>query len=109
MGVRLKGGILGSALRYLLFRLYYKKKYERLPAMLISFHYILHIFDSIIDCGPCWNSWQYPIERLCGMLLPLMHSKLYPYKNLANNVILAEKFNIIHLVLKIILIIKFFH
>ena len=22
-----------------------------------------------------------------------MHSKLYPYKNLANNVILAEKFN----------------
>jgi hypothetical protein len=61
--------------------------------MLISFHYILHIFDSIIDCGPCWNSWQYPIERLCGMLLPLVHSKLYPYKNLANNVILAEKFN----------------
>jgi hypothetical protein len=61
--------------------------------MLISFHYILHVFDSIIDCGPCWTFWQYPMERLCGMLLPLVRSKLHPYRNLTNNVILAEKFN----------------
>jgi len=74
-------------------RLYYKRKYEQLPAMLLSFHYILHVFDSIIDCGPCWTFWQYPMERLCGMLLPLVHSKLHPYRNLANNIILAEKFN----------------
>ena len=61
--------------------------------MLLSFHYILHVFDSIIDCGPCWTFWQYPMERLCGMLLPLVHSKLHPYRNLTNNIILAEKFN----------------
>lgn len=59
----------------------------------MSIHYILHVFDSIIDCGPCWTFWQYPMERLCGMLLPLVRSKLHPYRNLTNNIILAEKFN----------------
>ncbi|CAB5376047.1 unnamed protein product [Rhizophagus irregularis] len=61
--------------------------------MLMSFHYLLHVADSIKDCGPCWVSWQYPMERLCGMLLPLVHSKLHPYVNLANNVMLMEKIN----------------
>ena len=61
--------------------------------MRISFHYLLHIADCIIDCGPCGNFWQYPMERLCGMLLPLIHSRLHPYQNLTNNILLAEKFN----------------
>ena len=61
--------------------------------MLISFHYLLHISDCISNCGPCWSYWQYPMERLCGMLLPLVHSKLHPYKNLTNNIVLLEKFN----------------
>lgn len=61
--------------------------------MLMSFHYLLHITDSIKNCGPCWTSWQYPMERICGMLLPLVHSKLHPYVNLANNIILMEKIN----------------
>lgn len=61
--------------------------------MLISFHYLLHVTDSIKNCGPCWTSWQYPMERMCGMLLPLVHSKLHPYINLANNIMLMEKFN----------------
>ncbi|GET53357.1 transposase domain-containing protein [Rhizophagus irregularis DAOM 181602=DAOM 197198] len=72
---------------------YYQKKEEKLSAMLMSFHYLLHVADSIKDCGPCWVSWQYPMERLCGMLLPLVHSKLHPYVNLANNVMLMEKIN----------------
>jgi hypothetical protein len=33
------------------------------------------------------------MERLCGILLPLVHSKSHPYKNLTNNIILFEKFN----------------
>ena len=33
------------------------------------------------------------MERLCGMLIPLVHSKLYPYKNLTNNILLNERFN----------------
>jgi len=61
--------------------------------MLMSFHYLLHVTDSIKNCGPCWTSWQYPMERMCGMLLPLVHSKLHPYVNLGNNIMLIEKIN----------------
>ena len=59
----------------------------------MSFHYILHVTDSIKNCGPCWTSWQYPMERMCGMLLPLVHSKLHPYVNLATNIMIIEKIN----------------
>jgi len=52
----------------------------------------------IDDFGPCYNYWQYPIERLCGMLLPLTKSKKDPYKNLFNNITLLEKFNLIKLI-----------
>ncbi|CAG8681566.1 44661_t:CDS:2 [Gigaspora margarita] len=31
----------------------------------------LHNLDCIKNCGPCWVYWQYPIERLCGMLQPM--------------------------------------
>jgi hypothetical protein len=61
--------------------------------MLMSFHYLLHVADSIKSSGPCWVSWQYPMERMCGMLLPLVHSKLHPYVNLANNLLIIEKIN----------------
>ncbi len=61
--------------------------------MLISFHYLLHVSECIMDCGPCWTFWQYPMERLCGLLLPLVHSRLHPYKNLTNNILLSERFN----------------
>ena len=66
---------------------------ERLPGMLISFHYLLHISECIMDCGPCWSFWQFPMERLCGLLIPLVYLKLYPYKNLTNNILLSERFN----------------
>ena len=70
-----------------------QKEEEKLSGMLISFHYLLHISECIKDCGPCWSFWQYPMERLCGILLPLVHSRLHPYKNLTNNVLLSERFN----------------
>jgi len=39
--------------------------------MKLCFHNILHIADSIENTGPCWAIWQFPMERVCGMLLPL--------------------------------------
>jgi hypothetical protein len=59
----------------------------------LTFHYILHVVQSIEDFGPCCYYWQFPIERLCGMLLPLVKSKRDPYKSLINNITLLEKFN----------------
>ena len=74
------------------FRYYYKYDSQRLSACRISFHYLLHVTDCIKYCGPCWSYWQFPMERLCGMLLPLVKSKTNPYSNLANNITLLEQF-----------------
>ena len=49
-----------------------------------------------MDCEPCWGYWQFSMERLCGLLIPLVHFKLHLYKNLTNNIFLTERFN--HLV-----------
>ncbi|RIB11190.1 hypothetical protein C2G38_127932 [Gigaspora rosea] len=72
---------------------YYRQEQIRLPAMKICLHYLLHLVDTIETNGPCWSTWQFPIERLCGMLMPLVQSKLHPYNNLANQIILRERLN----------------
>lgn len=61
--------------------------------MKVCFHYLLHVADSIQSNGPCWCTWQFPMERTCGMLQPLVKSRLHPYKNLTNHVYLLELFN----------------
>lgn len=61
--------------------------------MKLCFHYLLHVADSIRNTGPCWATWQFPMERICGMLLPMAKSRLHPYKNIINNVYLMELFN----------------
>jgi hypothetical protein len=61
--------------------------------MKLCFHYLLHVADSIKNTGPCWATWQFPMERVCGMLLPLAKSCLHPYKNIINNIYLMESFN----------------
>ncbi|CAI2164146.1 5319_t:CDS:2 [Funneliformis geosporum] len=57
---------------------YYQRDSDRLPATLISFHYLLHIMKSIQETGPAWSTWKLPMERLCGMLA---HSYQHPYTN----------------------------
>ena len=64
-----------------------------LPAALISYHYLLHIATSIRNTGPAWATWQYPIERLCGILLPLVRSKQHPYINLQNQITTRIRFS----------------
>jgi len=61
--------------------------------MKLCFHNLLHIADSIENTGPCWATWQFPMERTCGMLLPLARSRLHPYKNITNNIHIWELFN----------------
>ncbi|CAG8642442.1 45451_t:CDS:10, partial [Gigaspora margarita] len=62
------------------FVVHYEKEYLQndsrwLLAALISYHYLLHIAASIRNTGPAWSTWQYPMERLCGMLLPLLFAR----------------------------------
>ncbi|GET66789.1 hypothetical protein GLOIN_2v1644898 [Rhizophagus irregularis DAOM 181602=DAOM 197198] len=48
--------------------------------------------DSIKYCGPSWTHWQFPMERVCGILQPLIKSKIKPYSNLANMLTLLQQF-----------------
>ncbi|CAG8612899.1 466_t:CDS:2 [Ambispora gerdemannii] len=57
--------------------IYGKRDDKYLPAYKMVFHYLLHVETSISDCGPCWTFWQYPIERLCGILQSLFPSSTY--------------------------------
>jgi hypothetical protein len=68
---------------------------DRSNIYLISFHYLLHVAESIEDFGPCRGYWQFPMERMCGMLIPLVKSQIHPYANLWNNLVLNERFNIL--------------
>ncbi|CAG8482740.1 24125_t:CDS:2, partial [Gigaspora margarita] len=79
-------------------RLYVDDDIKRLPAFRITFHYLLHIQACIENCGPCWVYWQFPIERLCGMLQPMIQSNQHPYKNLMNNILLLDYFNYLRFV-----------
>ena len=54
---------------------------------------MLHVAESIEDFGPYREYWQFPMERMCGMLIPLVKSQIHPYKSLWNNIILNERFN----------------
>lgn len=58
---------------------------------------MLHVIDSIEDFGPCRGFWQFPIERFCEMLIPLVSSRKLPYVNLTNNVLLQERFKYLQL------------
>lgn len=74
------------------FREYYQNNGQRLAACKITFHYLLHVADSIKYCGPSWTHWQFPMERMCGILQPLIKSKIKPYSNLANTLVLLQQF-----------------
>ncbi|CAB5302545.1 unnamed protein product [Rhizophagus irregularis] len=73
-------------------REYYQNNGQCLAACKISFHYLLHVADSIKYCGPSWTHWQFPMERVCGILQPLIKSKIKPYSNLANMLTLLQQF-----------------
>ena len=47
---------------------FYKYDWARLGAMRSIFHHLLHVPDYLQQCGPLWNLWQLPMERMCGQL-----------------------------------------
>src|SRR2546423_3396243 len=85
-----------TSLSLSMFSIYGKRDDEHLPAYKIVFHYLLHVKASINDCSPCWTFWQYPMERICGILQPLVQSHLHSYINLVNNILIMDRFHYIH-------------
>ena len=50
------------------FREYYQNNGQHLSACKITFHYLLHVADSIKYCGLSWTHWQFPMKWMCGIL-----------------------------------------
>jgi hypothetical protein len=74
-------------------KIYYQYKKSHLTACLSSIHYLLHVADMIEAMGPPRCYWQFPMERVCGMLGPIVKSKKHPYTNLAALVLQCEQLN----------------
>ena len=50
----------------------------------LTIHALLHIAPSIRVTGPVWASWEFPIERFCGLLIPAVKNRRFPYASLSN-------------------------
>ena len=64
----------------------------RAPWNLTNIHHLLHVADCVDQFGPGVAFWQFPMERLVGLLGPMVKSRSKPYQNLAYNIVLYEKF-----------------
>ena len=73
--------------------LYYRREQGRVSACLSTFHFLLHLADNSLDCGPSWVYWQFPYERLCGMLKAKVKSRVSANKNLALAILYEEQLN----------------
>ncbi|KAI0749180.1 hypothetical protein C8Q80DRAFT_1311190 [Daedaleopsis nitida] len=63
-------------------RLYYQHDPKRLSVCPLTIHALLHIADSIVEAGPVWTCWAFPMERYCGSLQGAIKSRRYPYASL---------------------------
>lgn len=50
----------------------------------LTVHALLHVVPSMRATGPVWASWEFPMERFCGTLLPAVKSRRFPYASLSN-------------------------
>ncbi|CAB5200145.1 unnamed protein product [Rhizophagus irregularis] len=73
-------------------REYYQHNSQHLAVCQISFYYLFHVANCIKYCGPSWTHWQFPMERICGILQPLIKSRLNLYSNLSNTLTLLQQF-----------------
>ena len=74
-------------------RLYYRHEIHRISACLSTYHFLLHLADSISNCGPTWVYWQFPCERLCGMLKAKVKSRVSANRNLSLGILHEEQLN----------------
>ncbi|KAH8152606.1 uncharacterized protein LAJ45_03447 [Morchella importuna] len=72
---------------------YYKKQWERLSACLPVFHQVLHVADGIRWAGPMFVYWQWPMERVCGMIAASAKSRVSANRNMAITMLLNERRN----------------
>ena len=75
--------------------LYYRREDENLQMLPSTIHALLHVADCLEWNGSAWVYWAFPMERMNGMLLNLIKSKVHMSESLANGIVLQE--NLHHL------------
>lgn len=75
----------------------YKYSPKRLGACRATIHYLLHITQSISDCGPSPIYWQFPCERMCGLLTQKVKSRSAANRNLSLGLLYATQFQLLQL------------
>ena len=48
--------------------LYFQGRPDRLQLMKSNLHSLVHLTDTLANCGPGYVWWAFPGERYCGML-----------------------------------------
>jgi hypothetical protein len=64
-------------------RIYYQFDVNRLSACPLTIHALLHVADDIEMNGPSCNNWSFVMERYCGVLVPAVKSRKYPFTALS--------------------------
>jgi hypothetical protein len=69
-------------------RLYYQYKPHRASMCPVTIHALLHIVDSIEQCGPVWCYWCFAMERYSGNRISgVIGSKRFPWADLDRRVL----------------------
>ncbi|KAI5801337.1 hypothetical protein EDC01DRAFT_628291 [Geopyxis carbonaria] len=74
-------------------KLYYQYQRSRLPLCTTQVHGLVHLAHAMRICGPVAIYHCYPMERVCGFLKPLVHSRSRPNENMASNIVQRERMN----------------
>jgi hypothetical protein len=78
---------------------FYQQQWERLRVCLPTMHQLLHMYESLTAIGPSYIYWQWPMERLCGMITQTAKSRSAANQNIANSMVQDEQMNYLAYVL----------
>jgi hypothetical protein len=78
---------------------FYRQQWDNLRVCLPTFHQLLHVTDAIHSVGPMLGYWQWPMERLCGMITQTAKSRTAANQNIANVMVKEEQKNYLPYVL----------
>jgi hypothetical protein len=78
---------------------FYQQQWNRLRVCLPTMHQLLHVHQFLTALGPAYGYWQWPMERLCGMITQTAKSRSAANQNMANVMVQDEQMNYLPYVL----------
>lgn len=73
--------------------LYYQNNERRMKLCTVNFHCLMHLRQHLMDAGPACYWWQFPMERYCGIIVPMARSKSRISQSLMNALVVTEHLN----------------